>query len=130
MSEVEADTYIEPRYRATPEAERLLEPEPIDRPIPASDRDSIYENPYSTHIYHNYGGSRISFRSSSNAQTRNRKWSLLCLIVGLVIGLAIGASVTGLSMHFTKTPVCATLPTASPSEYGESKKSFSMSYNL
>ena len=129
MSEVEADTYIEPRYRATPEAERLLEPEPIDRPIPASERDSIYENPYSTHIYHNYGGSRISFQSSSNDQTRIRKWSLLCLIVGLVIGLAIGASVTGLSMHFTKTPVCATLPTASPTEYGESKKSFYMSYN-
>ena len=115
MSEVEADTYIEPRYRATPEAERLLEPEPIDRPIPASDRDSIYENPYSTHIYHDFGGS-IIIRNFNDGQSTDetflqkieqRKWHLLCLILGLLTGVIV----TGLSMYIAKTPACRSLTT-------------------
>ena len=101
MSEAEAE------YRPTPEAEQLLEPAPINRPIPARDGESIYEDPYSTNIYNDYKGLTAS---DNNDQSRNRKWSLLCLIIGLIIG----GTVTGLSMHFTKTPLCATLPTASP----------------
>ena len=89
------------------EAEQLLEPAPINRPIPARDGESIYEDPYSTNIYNDYKGLTAS---DNNDQSRNRKWSLLCLIIGLIIG----GTVTGLSMHFTKTPLCATLPTASP----------------
>ena len=89
------------RSRPTPEAEVLLEPKPINRPIPA--RESIYENPYSTPMYHNYGGSRISFRNFGNDQYRNGKWSLFCLIIGLVIGLIIGSTVTGVSMHFARS---------------------------
>ena len=96
------------------EAEVMLNPEPINRPIPAPDRESIYEEPYSTRIYHNYGGSRISFGNSSNDQSGKAKWSLSCLIIGLIIGLVIGATVTGLSLHSLKTPMCATSPTLSP----------------
>ena len=89
------------------EAEQLLEPAPINRPIPARDGESIYEDPYSTNIYNDYKGLTAS---DNNDQSRNRKWSLLCLIIGSIIG----GTVTGLSMHFTKTPLCATLPTTSP----------------
>ena len=103
MSEAEAHRYIEPRSKPTTEAEKLLEPKPMNRPIPAGDRESIYENPYSTHMYHNYGGSRISFRNFGNDQSRNGKWSLFCLVIGLAIGLIIGSTVTGLSMHFAKS---------------------------
>ena len=134
-TEVEIKTCIEPIYRPTPEAkainrpipeaeaeantytseaEQLLEPKPINRPIPSPDRESIYEIPYSTRLYHNYGGTRVSFQNFGNDQPRSKKWSLSCLIIGLLIGLVIGATVTGLSMHFTKTPVCVSLPTASP----------------
>ena len=115
-AEAEADPYVEPLNRSIiqAEAERMLKPEPINRPIPAPDRESIYETPYARHIYRNYGGSRITIQNYSNEQSRNRQWSLPCLIIGLVIGLLIGATVTGLSMHFTKPPVCATLSKASP----------------
>ena len=110
----EADIHTEPLNRPMlqAEAELMLKPEPTNRPAP--DRECIYETPYSTHIYRNYGGSRVTLRNSSNDQSRNGKWSLSRLIIGLVIGLVIGATVTGLSMHFTKTPACATLSTASP----------------
>ena len=107
MSEAETNDYIEPLSRPTPEAEVPLKPKPINRPIPEGDRESIYENPYSTHMYHNYGGSRISFRNFGNDQSRNGKWSLFCLVIGLAIGLIIGSTVTGLSMHFAKnTTLC------------------------
>ena len=110
-TKAEPDIHTEPLNRPMlqVEAELMLKPEPINRPAP--DRESIYENPYSTNVYHNYGGTRISFRNSSSDQSGNRIWSFSCLIIGLVIGLVIGATVTGLSMQFTKT-VCATLPTA------------------
>ena len=100
MSETESE------YRPTPEAEQLLEPTPINRPIP--DGESIYEDPYSTNIYNDYKGLIIA--PDSNDQSRNIKWSLFCLIIGSIIG----GTVTGLSMHFTKNPVCTTLPTTSP----------------
>lgn len=114
-TEVEINTSVVPIPKV--EAELLLEPEPINRPIPARDSESVYENPYSTKVYHNYGGTRISFQNFGNDQSRSKKWSLYCLLVGLVIGLLIGATVTGLSifMHFTKKSVCATsqtLPTS------------------
>ena len=67
-------------------------------------------------MYHNYRGSRISFRNFGNDQSRNGKWSLFCLVIGLAIGLIIGSTVTGLSMHFTNNPVCETVSTASPLE--------------
>ena len=139
ISEAETDTYVEPKYTHTPEteveintfvapipeaeAELLLKPEPINRPISATDRQSIYETPYrqfiyetpySTRIYHNCGGTRVPIRNSSRDESGNIKWSLSCLIIGVLIGLGIGATVTGLSMHFTKTPIYATLPTTSP----------------
>ena len=113
----EVNTNIAPIFRPIlqTEAELMLEPEPISPPIPDHDTESIYDDPYSTHIYHNYGGTRaFAYRNSSNDQSGNRKWSLSCLIIGVLIGLVIGATVTGLSMHFTKPPVCATLQTASP----------------
>ena len=69
--------------------------------IPARDHESIYETPYSTHRYNDYGGCRSSNRNLSNDQSRNRQWSYL--IIGLVVGLMIGATVTGLSMHFTRS---------------------------
>ena len=97
MSEAEANRHIEPRCRPTPE------PKPINRPIPEHDRESIYEIPYSTHMCHNYDGSRISLRNFGNDQSKNEKWSLFCLVIGLVIGLIIGSTVTGLSMHFARS---------------------------
>ena len=87
MSEAEAKRHIEPRCR----------------PIPEHDRESIYEIPYSTHMCHNYGGSRISLRNFGNDQSKNEKWSLFCLLIGPVIGLIIGSTVTGLSMHFARS---------------------------
>ena len=128
-TEAETDAYVEPKYTHTPEteveintsvvlipkaeAELLLGPEPINRPIAARDSESVYENPYSTNVYHNYGGTRISFQTFGNDQSRSKKWSLSCLIIGLGIGLLIGATVSGLSifMHFTKKSVCTTLQT-------------------
>ena len=115
-AESEANTYVEPRYGPKPEgeAEPMLKPEPINRPIPVQriNSGSIYENPYSTNVYHDYGGLRIAF--DSNDQSSNRKWSLSYLIIALVVGMVIGATVTGLSMHFTSNPVCKAVPTASP----------------
>ena len=115
-AESEANTIVEPINRSKPqgEAEPMLKPEPINRPIPVQriNSGSIYENPYSTNVYHDYGGLRISL--NSNDQSRNKKWSLSCLIIGLLIGLIIGSTVTGLSMYFTNHPVCETLPTATP----------------
>ena len=99
----EAEDKDEAEYRPTPEAEQLLEPASINRPIPVHDK-SIYEEPYSTNIYDDYKRFRIA--SDSNDQSRNSKWSLLCLIIGSIIG----GIVTGLSMHFTQNSVCATLP--------------------
>ena len=117
-AEVEANPYIEPLNQPIlqAEAELMLKPEPMNRPIPAPDRESIYETPYSTHIYRNYGGSRITIQNNndqmySNDQSGNRKWSLSFLIIGLVIG----ATVTGLSMHFTRKPLCAESSKTSPS---------------
>ena len=90
MSEAEADAYVEPIDTYTPEtevginksvvpipeaeAELLLEPESINRPIPAPDGESVHE--------------KISRTC--------KKWSLSCLI----IGIALGATATGLLMHF------------------------------
>ena len=114
-AESEANTYVEPLYRPKQgEAEPMLEPEPINRPIPVqrANSGSIYETPYSTNVYHDYGGLRIAF--DSNDQSRNRKWSLSYLIIALVVGIVIGATVTGLSMYFTNHPACETLPTATP----------------
>ena len=112
-AESEANTYVEPLYRPKQgEAEPMLEPEPINRPIPVQrvNSGSIYETPYSTNVYHDYGGLRIAF--DSNDQSRNRKWSLSYLIIALVVGIVIGATVTGLSMHFTSNPVYKAVPTA------------------
>ena len=114
-AESEANTYVEPLYRPKQgEAEPMLEPEPINRPIPVqrANSGSIYETPYSTNVYHDYGGLRIAF--DSNDQSRNRKWSLSYLIIALVVGIVIGATVTGLSMHFTSNSVCETVSTAPP----------------
>ena len=113
MSVAEPDIYVEPLYRPTPDVELPLEPEPINHrhengPYTTvhgrtqTVQESIYENPYSTHIYHNFGGSRIPFRNYDNEESRNRKWSISCLIIGLLVGIVIGGTVTGLSMHFTK----------------------------
>ena len=105
-AESEANTYVEPLYRPKQgEAEPMLEPEPINRPIPVQrvNSGSIYETPYSTNVY---GGLRIAF--DSNNQSRNRPWSLSYLIITLVIGIVIGATVTGLTMHFTSNYVCET----------------------
>ena len=121
-AEAKANPYIEPLNQPIlqAEAELMLKPEPMNRPIPAPDRESIYETPYSTHIYRNYGGSRITIQNNndqmySNDQSGNTKWSLSSLIIGLVIGLVIGAAVTGLSMHFTRKLLCAESSKTSPS---------------
>ena len=116
-AESEANTYVEPLYRPKQgEAEPMFEPEPINRPInrpvQRANSGSIYETPYSTNVYHDYGGLRIAF--DSNDQSRNRKWSLSYLIIALVVGIVIGATVTGLSMHFTSNSVCETVSTAPP----------------
>ena len=115
-AESEANTIVEPINRSKPqgETEPMLKPEPINRPIPVQriNSGSIYENPYSTNVYHDYGGLRIAF--DSNDQSRNRKWSLSYLIIALVVGIVIGATVTGLSMHFTSNSVCETVSTAPP----------------
>ena len=114
-AESEANTYVEPLYRPKQrEAEPMLEPEPINRPIPVQrvNSGSIYETPYSTNVYHDYGGLRIAF--DSNDQSRNRKWSLSYLIIALVVGIVIGATVTGLTMFFTSNSVCETVSTAPP----------------
>ena len=105
-AESEPNTYVEPLYRPKQgEAEPMFEPEPINRPIPVqrANSGSIYETPYSTNMYHKYGGSRISFRNFGNDQSRNGKWSLFCLLIWLAIGLIIGSTVTGLSMHFARS---------------------------
>ena len=113
--------------RPTTEANLLVEREPIHRPITAG--GSVYETPYATdnmgfresHIHHNLKGSKISFRNSSNDQSRKRKWSLSYLVIGLVIGSMIGATVTGLLMHFIEKPVCVTeTPSNSIQSNGES----------
>ena len=92
MAEAEA----EPLNR--PEAELLVRPEPINRTISADDSESIYENPYSTFIYHDYGGSIIPPRNfiddQSNDETifqkiEKKKWYLLCLVLGLLIGVIV-----------------------------------------
>ena len=108
-AESEPNTYVEPLYRPKQgEADPMLEPEPINRPIPVQrvNSGSIYETPYSTNVYHDYGGLRIAF--DSNNQSRNRSWSLSYMIIALVIGIVIGATVTGLTMHFTSNSVCET----------------------
>ena len=93
-SEVDADVVAE--------TELIVKPEPVRQTIRQRyDSESIYENPYSTNIYHDYGGAIAVF--DSNDQPRNRNWSLSCLIIGIVIGLLIGGTVTGLSIQFTKT---------------------------
>ena len=90
-TEAETDAYVEPKYTHTPEteveintsvvpipeaeAELLLEPESINRPILATDGESVHEK---------------NGRSC-------KKWSLSCLI----IGIAIGGTATGLLLHFT-----------------------------
>ena len=98
MSESEVDADV------VAETELIVKPEPVHQTIQQRhDSESIYENPYSTNIYHDYGG--LISVLDSNDQSRKRKWSLTCLIIGLVIGLPIGGTVTGLSIHFTKKPV-------------------------
>ena len=128
MSEVEAEAYVEPKYTYSPEteveiitsvvpipkaeAEFLLEPKPINRPISARDSESVYENPYSKHVYHNYGGTRISFQNFRNDQSRSKKWMLSCQIIATLVGIVIGGTVTGILMYFTKK-TGDTLPPAS-----------------
>ena len=62
--------------------------------------ESIYENPYSTRIYHDYGGSRIirNFDRPTDEtiipKIKKIKWHLLCLVIGLLTGVII----TGLFM--------------------------------
>ena len=91
-SEVDADVVAE--------TELILKPEPVHQAIRQRyDSESIYENPYSTNIYHDYGGEVAVL--DNNDQSRNRKWPLSRLIIGLVIGLVIGGTVTGLSIQFT-----------------------------
>ena len=93
------------------EAEMIPGPELISE----HESESIYENPYSTRIYHDFGGSRIIRNFDGDQSTdetifqkiEQRKWYLLCLMLGLLTGVMVG----GLSMHFTKTPANARVPT-------------------
>ena len=69
------------------EAKQLLDPESIRRSIPAHDSESIYETPYSTHKNDNNGGpSKVKF------------WYM---IIGVLMGIVIGGTATGLLLHFT-----------------------------
>ena len=79
------------------EAEVITGPEPISE----HESESIYENPYSTRIYHDFGGSIIIRNFDRPTEETifqkigKRKWSLLYLALGILIGVAV----TGLSMH-------------------------------
>jgi len=94
MSETEANTCADYQYRPTSQGPipPRLPRKPKMLPIPAHGSESIYETPYST--------DRNS-KNSRNSKTRNQKWWICFLIMWLVIGLLIGATVTGLTMHFT-----------------------------
>ena len=79
------------------EAEVIPGPETISE----HESESIYENPYSTRIYHDFGGSIIIRNFDRPTEETifqkigKRKWSLFYLALGLLIGV----TVTGLSMH-------------------------------
>ena len=81
------------------EAEAEVMPGP--KPISEHESESIYENPYSTHIYNDYGGSIIIRNFDRPTEETifqkigKRKWSLFYLALGILIGVAV----TGLSMH-------------------------------
>ena len=100
---------------AEAEAEMIPGPEPISE----HESESIYENPYSTHIYNDYGGSIIIRNFDRPTEETifqkigKRKWSLFYLALGLLIGV----TVTALYMHLT-TLANAKVPTTIS---GESK---------
>ena len=115
-----------PRIDAEPEV--IQEPETISE----HESESIYENPYSTHIYHDFGGSIIPARNFNDDQStgetifqkiEKRKWSLFYLTVGLLIG----GTVVGMSMHFTQ--VCTTTTAHEKTRLGESKCHFYYDYD-
>ena len=93
-----------PISEAEAEAETEAEAEVIPGPEPISEiEESIYENPYSTRIYHNFGGSIVvrNFDRPTDEtiipKIKKIKWHLLCLVIGLLTGVIL----TGLSMRFT-----------------------------
>ena len=82
----------------------LLEPESIRRPLPSHDSESIYETPYSTYVNENSGGPTKALRNVNNDQSTHRKWgNCIWVIIGLLIVIVIGGTVTGLLMHFRNT---------------------------
>ena len=91
------DEIEESMSEAEAEAEVIPGPEPISE----HESESIYENPYSTRIYHDFGGSIIIRNFDRPTEETifqkigKRKWSLFYLALGLLIGV----TVTGLSMH-------------------------------
>ena len=122
MSEAEPDAELD----AKPDDEPDDEPEVIQEPEPIFEHEteSIYENPYSTHIYHDFGGSIIPARNFNDDQwtdetifqkIKKRKWSLFYLTVGLLIG----GTIVGISMHFTQ--VCTTTTSPEKTRLGESQ---------
>ena len=98
---------IKPRNLTDKIVQSMSEADSTQRPelISEYETDSIYENPYSTHIYHDFGGSITPARNFINDQENlkraqkfeKRKCYLLCLVLGLLTGVLI----TGLSIRFT-----------------------------
>ena len=80
------------------EAEAEVMPGP--KPISEHESESIYENPYSTRIYHDFGGSIIIRNFDRPTEETifqkigKRKWSLFYLAIGILIGVTVT-----LSMH-------------------------------
>jgi len=121
------DKIVESMSEAGPDAEpEAAEPEVIQEPEPVSEdeSESIYEIPYSTHIYHDFGGSIIPARNFNEDRStdetifqkiRKRKWSLS----DLVLGILIGGIVVGLSMHFIEFHVCTTTTSPEKTRLGE-----------
>ena len=124
------DKIVESMSEAKPDAE----PEVIkeSESVSEDESESIYEIPYSTHIYHDFGGSIIPARNFNNDQSTDetifqkiekRKWSL----VYLTLGILIGGTVVGISMNFTQ--VCATTTAHEKTRFGESKCHFYYDYD-
>ena len=101
LQEIEPRNLTDKIVESMSEAEAEAGPEPISE----NETDSIYENPYSTHIYHDFGGSIIIRNFNDDQSTdetifqkiEQRKWHLLWLVLGLLTGVIV----TGLSMHLT-----------------------------